>query len=413
MRRFRSGMAVGVAGVLGCLLVAACGTTEAGGGGDTSSAPGLTKDKLVLGALTDISGPFAANDIQQNESVDLYWKQRNADGGVCGRQVEVVSRDHGYDPQKAVSLFSSIKNDVFALQTSDGSGTTMAISQLLAPEDMAAVAGSWAPEAAQSKNLIVTGTTGDVTMVNAADYAIEKEGLSKGDTVGILHFQGSYGEPELAGLKYVAEKHGLTVSAQQVAPTSADLTAEVGRLSSAKAKAVFVVAAPAQLLSFAAVSEASGYKVPIYATIPAFSVDALTSNARDAMLTRVHVVGLIQPWSSDSEGPSDLRKLYEADGGTDSPSLWRVLGYVHARVLDEILQEACEDGELSREGLLKKLADVDVDTGSAVVPLQFRAGQHTPGQAANVMKPEADVEGGLSLVEGDYVGPDVEGFLAK
>ena len=62
----------------------------------------MTGKTITLGVLTDLSATFAPLAIPLTKANQLYWKQRNAMGGVCGRMVNLIVDDHGYDPQKAV-----------------------------------------------------------------------------------------------------------------------------------------------------------------------------------------------------------------------------------------------------------------------------------------------------------------------
>ena len=76
---------------------------RAASGGALKTGPGVTAKTISLGVLTDTSGVFAGLGGPLVEGNQLFWKLQNAKGGVCGRQVELIVKDHGYDPQKGVS----------------------------------------------------------------------------------------------------------------------------------------------------------------------------------------------------------------------------------------------------------------------------------------------------------------------
>src|SRR5882724_13439409 len=99
--------AVGV--VAAALLAAASGcgkssdsSSGSSSGGGMKTGPGITAKTITLGVLTDLSGVFAPFGQPLTQAHQLYWKQQNAQGGVCSRTVKLVVKDHGYDPQKAV-----------------------------------------------------------------------------------------------------------------------------------------------------------------------------------------------------------------------------------------------------------------------------------------------------------------------
>src|SRR5919112_4889973 len=125
-----------------CLFaVTACSTTEpeaAGGGdsGDVETGNGVSDSAITVGVLTDLSGPFAAGAAVQVTEFKAYWDQVNADGGVCDRDVVVDVQDHGYDPQKAVTLYRSMAPDIIALQQVLGGPTSAAVLPLAQQDEV-------------------------------------------------------------------------------------------------------------------------------------------------------------------------------------------------------------------------------------------------------------------------------------
>jgi ABC-type branched-subunit amino acid transport system substrate-binding protein len=89
--------------LLVCVLVvplAGCGSKgkSSGGGGASGSVktgPGVTDKTITLGLLTDLSGVFAPLAKPIVQETKLYWKDQNANGGVCNRTVKLVVKDHG------------------------------------------------------------------------------------------------------------------------------------------------------------------------------------------------------------------------------------------------------------------------------------------------------------------------------
>ncbi|WP_189990927.1 ABC transporter substrate-binding protein, partial [Streptomyces rubradiris] len=105
------------------VLVAATGCSskaKSGGDGDTRTGgvrtgPGVTADTIRLGALTDLTGPYATLGKSNVQAQQLWADQVNAQGGICHRKIEIVVKDHGYDVQKAVTAYADIAPDVVAL----------------------------------------------------------------------------------------------------------------------------------------------------------------------------------------------------------------------------------------------------------------------------------------------------------
>src|SRR4051794_5136605 len=134
-RRFATALATGALLVPGALGLAACGksnSSSSGSGGSSEqggikAGPGVTKSQITLGGLTARSGVFAALGQALTQGQQAYWKEQNAAGGVCDRKVKLIVRDHGYDPQKAVTLYRDVAPSAAALQQLLGSPVTAAL----------------------------------------------------------------------------------------------------------------------------------------------------------------------------------------------------------------------------------------------------------------------------------------------
>lgn len=105
--------------VVSALVAAGCGdddddggrtsgagaTTTAAAGGGGNEIEGLEPgEPLKVGVLMTFSGPVAEAGHQQFRGLEAAIEDINADGGVAGHEIEVVRRDDGGDPNKAVSL---------------------------------------------------------------------------------------------------------------------------------------------------------------------------------------------------------------------------------------------------------------------------------------------------------------------
>ena len=100
----------GIAAVLvlaGCSSKAEDGSDKAAAGG-MKPAEGVSGRTITLGVLTDMSGVYATLGKSVTQAQQLYVKQLDAKGGVCGYKVQLSVRDHGYDPQKAVSAYTEL-----------------------------------------------------------------------------------------------------------------------------------------------------------------------------------------------------------------------------------------------------------------------------------------------------------------
>lgn len=393
------------------LTTLALGACQATGSAE-DAAPGLTEDTITLGNLVDETGPFAATDGDMVTGLELYWDDKNAAGGVCGRTVEVRNYDHKYDPQTAVSVYPQVQEETFAIQAATSSPVLQALAPRVTDDGIPTVQLGWSPSVASHEAIFVAGTHYDVEMIDVVDYLVEQGVVAEGDSIGYVYLAGDYGSPGVEGAEYAAEQHGLTIVRQEVDASMTDLTAQVQSMRRSEVKAVLLSASPPQLASLVTVSDATGLDVPIYAASPSFHENLLTTGARDGLLDRVYLSSPLAPYFDDSPGIEHLHELYDASDAEGDPSLWLVLGYAGGELMYQALENACADGELSREGLQDALADFEeFDTGGAMVTLTNSGAGKSPSAAVNILKPNADAPGGLELVEREFVGPTVQGYL--
>lgn len=368
---------------------------------------GISGTTITLGSLTDLTGVFAALGKDITNAQALYWKNQNAGDKVCGKfTVKTVVKDHGYDTQRGIQLYSSIHNDVLAIEQTIGSPINTGLLPQLAADHMINIPAAWAQSLTESPEITMVGATYEVEMINALDYLFKEGKLKEGDKIGHIYFEGEYGEGGLAGSKYFAKQHGMTVVEQQIQPTDADMTAQVTKLKAEGVKAIALTVAPGQTASVAGVAAAQNLDVPIVGNNPVFAPALLDGPAGPELKKNLYVASPVAPFDK----LPDLLKSYQAAYPGD-PTLGVVFGTAAADVMRQILDKACEDGDLTPEGLEKAKGELGtVDTGGLAVPLTYKTGT-SPSDSSYIFR-AADVPGGAKAVTDMFVGDDVSGFLS-
>jgi ABC-type branched-subunit amino acid transport system substrate-binding protein len=114
--RLRAGvvLAAVVAAVVGC-----------GGGDNGTSAPGVTKDSVLIGSHQPLTGPAAPGYSEIAPASNAFFKYLNGQGGVNGRDIKYVYKDDGYNPTNTVSVVKRLvlQQKVFAIFNGLGTPT--------------------------------------------------------------------------------------------------------------------------------------------------------------------------------------------------------------------------------------------------------------------------------------------------
>jgi ABC-type branched-subunit amino acid transport system substrate-binding protein len=393
--------------VVAAVLVA-CGSkgTESSSGGDNGdikAGPGVTATTIKLGALTDLSGVFAPLAEPLTQANQLYWKQRNADGGVCQRKVKLEIKDHGYDPQKAVVQYRDFSAGILGLQQLLGSPVTAALLPTMTDDSMIALLSAWPSSLLTNDNIIIVGTTYDIEMINGLDYLKRKGMIKSGDTIGHLYFEGEYGENGLKGSKYFASENGMKVVEQKIKATDEDMSGQVAAFKRAGVKAIAVTTAPTQLASLAGIAAAQGMNVPIVGNNPTYDPALLKSPAADAVKAHAYISGSIAPWTLDTPDVQKVSQEFRAAYPKSVPKASVQFGWAQAEVMYQILNKACENKDLTRQGLIKAAHELSgVDTGGLIAgPLDYTQAGQPATRAVYIVRP-ADVPGGLKALPGTF-----------
>lgn len=94
---------------------------------------GVSDKEILVGQFAAFSGPAAQLGTRLNVGIQAYFKAVNDQGGVNGRTLRLLTRDDGYEPDKAVAAVKGLidQDQVFALVGSVGTPTGLAAVPVL------------------------------------------------------------------------------------------------------------------------------------------------------------------------------------------------------------------------------------------------------------------------------------------
>src|SRR5438093_11353547 len=83
------------------LTIAACGGTTGGG-------PATSKEPIKIGGIFDLTGATSDVGVPYSEGMKAYVEFTNANGGVNGRPITLVSDDFSYQIPRAEELYNRL-----------------------------------------------------------------------------------------------------------------------------------------------------------------------------------------------------------------------------------------------------------------------------------------------------------------
>src|SRR3954466_2074237 len=408
------------AGLMAALLLATangCGskgkdsvsTSGASGSASIKTGPGITDKTITLGVLTDLSGVFAPLAQPLTQANQMYWKEQNAKGGVCNRTVNLIIKDHGYDPQKAVVQYRDLGPKVAGLQQLLGSPITAALLPTLKSDRMISLLSAWPSSLLGNDFVIEIGAPYDIEMINSLDYLKSKGMIKSGDKIGHVYYEGEYGENGLKGTKFYASKNGMTVVEQKIQPTDEDMSGQVAAFKRAGVNAIAVTTGPKQLASLAGIAASQGLNVPIVGNNPTFDPAVMSSPAAKALQANAYISASISAWTLDKPQVKKVGDDFVSKYGKKDAKASVQFGYAQAQVMYDILKKACDNKDLSRAGIVKAARQLSgVSTGGLIAaPLDYTKVGEPSTRTVYIARP-ADVTGGLKQLPGTF-----ESALAK
>jgi ABC-type branched-subunit amino acid transport system substrate-binding protein len=395
------------------LAFTAC-STKGGTETNTSSSDGVqvgtgvTDKEITLGVMADQSGPFKSLSTAITYGNQLWAKDLNAAGGVCGRQVKLDVVDHGYKADTAKTLYPQLEPKILGFVQLTGSPIMAALGKNIQTDKVTTTPASWSSELLNNPYVMIVGTTYDLEMIDGLSYLQEKGLIKDGDSVGHIYVDGEYGANGLRGSKYYAEQHKLNLHAVKITSTDTDLTNVVTGLKGQGVKVILLTTTPKQTGSAAAANKALGLNVPILVNNPGFDPVLLKSPAANA-LDKLYIVASTVPFSADIPKAKEIAQKYAAAGYKEAPNAGIPYGYAVGEVWGAVLKKACDNKNLTRDGVHEAMQQTtSANTGDLVAALDFGKPGTPATRQVYVAQPDASAAGGTK-----YVQPLFEADLAK
>ncbi len=377
------------------LVAAACG----GGGSEAETGP------IKVGAIFDLSGPTSGVGTPYADGIKAYVDWRNNNGGIEGRDMELIFQDFGYKVDQAEQLYSQfVSQDKVLVFMGWGTGDTEALRGKIADDKVPFMSASY------SINLInideapynfMIGTSYSDQMVIAQQWIADQGGTK----IGVLHHDSPFGQSPLPDGEEFAAANGQELLAVPMPGGATDLTAELTQIQSFGADYVIIqnVSGPAALaLKNAADLGMDAQFVCLNWCADEFLIE-LAGDAADGAIGTLPFT----PPTVPVEGDKVIREYAKSKGlDLTELGLHYSQGWYTMAVMTEGIDRVVKEGkELNGENIRAALEGIkNYDTGGVSAPISFTATDHRGNKALRLFK----VEGGQWQQMGDYIDSPIE-----
>lgn len=371
-------------------------------------APGIDPAKKVIriGVLNDESGPGAGIGKPYAIGKRLLAKAI-AEGAVkllpAGWTIQLIEKDHAYNPQQAVQHYNAIKDDVLFIATSFGTPNTLPLRPMLQRDGLVAFPASLSSEMAANAYTPPLNTSYKFEAMRAMDWVVEQVGDPKKIKAGIVYQQDDYGKDGELGWTEAARRHGVEIVDQQtVAPGQKDYAAVVTSLKEKGATHVLLTTLPTGTGPILGTAAQLGYNPMWIGNTPAwidrfFAPEVIPPK----VLANFYWATGLTFWGEDVPGMKTFLAVYEQFGKSmTDPNFYVLISYAQGIIELEALKRAIAAGPVTRASYLKALQTLDkYDAEGLSQPISMVKFPYLPSTRSRVLKPK------LAEKSWEVVGP--------
>ncbi len=194
---------------------------------------------IKIGAILAVTGPASFLGAPEAKTLEMLAEEINANGGINGSKIELIIKDSGANPEKAISFAKQLMEEekVFAIIGPSTSGETMKIKDLME----------------KGKTILMSCAAAEVIVNPVAKYVFKTPqkdsfavrmifqqmkdmGINK---IGVVVGNTGFGKAGKAQLEKIAPEYGIDIAIAEVYDKKAtDLTAVVTKVKAAGVQAV-------------------------------------------------------------------------------------------------------------------------------------------------------------------------------
>ncbi|WP_104199168.1 ABC transporter substrate-binding protein [Cryobacterium sp. Y29] len=330
------------------LLLTGCAATASGSGSNlavsgvcvpTEVGPGVTDSVIKVGTTMPLSGSGAATGMATRDGQQAYYDMVNADGGVQGRQIELMVLDDEYDPSTAQSRMRQLveQEEIFVVSGGEGTPNFLGAVPYLERNKVPAIA-PYAPsdELGNMKNphIFMAAVDYITEFESVTNYILQNDSPSR---VALVAVAGNVGENSEAGIKKAIGDKEIDLLYIPETPGTTDFTPIVTQLTQAGAEYVYLVLTNADTGGLLKAMDRVGY-TPTTVAWGGMSDESYIEEYGDVsqgMLVALETANL----STEDPTAADFIATY-TDLTGKAPTKFNQQGWVQAMITTEALKKA-------------------------------------------------------------------------
>ncbi len=385
--------------ILSALVLSGCG-----GQGEEGGA-----EPVKVGAIFDLTGPTSDVGTPYAEGVKGFVEWKNANGGLAGRPIELISSDYGYKVDQAEQLYTQYVQEGVVAFMGWGTGDTEALRTKIAADKIPFMSASYSANLLDMEvapyNFLV-GTSYSDQAIIAIRWAMD-DWAAKGDgsqlNVVLIHHDSPFGQSPVPDAQAFAEANGVGFTDIAMPKGATDYVAELAQIQQFGAQYVIIqnVSSPAAVLLKDAKSQ--GFDAQ-FICLNWCADEILLNLAGDAAEGVMGTIPFTPP-SSPVPGHEDPDAWLKQNGSSlEEKGLHYSQGWWTMAVMAHGIELVIQEGkEVTGENVRAALESIqNFDTGGITDPISFSASSHRGSTSLRLFQ----VQGGKWTQASDYISAD-------
>ena len=229
-------------------------------------APGVSAGTIVVGQSAAFTGPAAQLGIQMRDGMKAWFDQVNAQGGINGRKIELVTRDDQYESKLAAENTKKLieEDKVFALIGYVGTPTSAASMPIFTEAKVPFVGPfTGAQLLHEPMNRYIFNVRASYN--HETDRIIEQLLTTGSKRFAVFYQNDAYGQAGLNGTKLAVGKRGGDIVAMgTVERNTVDVDKAVKEIVAKNPDAIVMVSAYKSIAAFVRAAKKAGYTGQFY-----------------------------------------------------------------------------------------------------------------------------------------------------
>ena len=392
--------------ILAALLAVAMLLVACGGGEEAAEGAAPIK----VGAIFDLTGPTSDVGTPYGEGIKGYVAWLNANGGINGHQIDLLSADYAYKVDQAEQLYTQYVQEGAVAFQGWGTGDTEALRSKIAADKIPFMSASYSANLLDMNEApynFLIGTSYSDQAIIALRWIMD-DWAAKGNSgmpkVALLHHDSPFGQSPVPDAQAFAESNGIEFTAIAM-PKATDFVAELTQVQQFGANYIIVhtVSSPAAVL--AKDLKSMGMDADVQMINMNWCADEIFIElAGDAAEGVVGTIPFTPP-SSPVDGHKDADAYLKENGSSlEEKGLHYTQGWWTMAVMTEGIKRVLDNGdEMTGENIKAALESIqNFSTGDVTSPISFSPTSHRGNTALKLYQ----VQGGKWVAISDYISAD-------